>query len=146
MHEVTTEIEIAASAGRVWSVLLDFPSHPHWNPFVRAISGVARVGETLKVSLQPPGGRSMTFRPRVLVANPEQELRWRGHLLVPGLFDGEHYFAIAPLGPDRVRFIHGEKFSGLLVGLAKSSLDGSTKAGFEAMNVALKRRAESQTP
>ena len=45
----------------------------------------------------------MTFKPRVLNAEPERELRWLGHLLVPGLFDGEHSFTIEPLQENRVR-------------------------------------------
>jgi len=143
MHEISTEIEIHASAARVWSVLTNFEAHPDWNPFVRKISGTARVGEKLKVFIQPPGGNGMTFRPTVLVSKPEQELRWLGRFLIPGLFDGEHYFRIVSLGPERVRFIHGEQFSGILVRLAKSSLDTATRAGFEAMNQALKARAES---
>jgi len=39
MHEVRTEIE--ATPERVGSILLDFPSHPEWNPFVRCIEGFA---------------------------------------------------------------------------------------------------------
>jgi len=84
----------------------------------------------------------MTFRPIVLLAAPNTELRWLGHLLLPGIFDGEHYFKIAPSTPGRVRFTQGEKFSGVLVAFAKGSLDRGTKAGFVAMNVALKARAE----
>jgi hypothetical protein len=101
------------------------------------------MGAGLSVSVQPEGGKPMTFRPTVLVAAPGQELRWLGHLLLPGLFDGEHYFQIAPIAPGRVQFIHGEKFSGLLVALARAQLEGGTKAGFEAMNKALKNRAEN---
>lgn len=142
MHEVTTEIEINASAQQVWSVLVNFAEYPNWNPFVREITGVPRVGEKLRVVIQPPGGKGMTFRPTVLVATAEQELRWLGRILIPGLFDGEHYFRVVPLGPDKVRFIHGERFSGLLVALAKATLDSATKAGFEAMNQALKAKAE----
>lgn len=41
-----------------------------------------------------------------------------------------------------MRFTQGENFSGLLVGVLKASLDGGTKAGFMAMNTALKERAE----
>lgn len=142
MHEVATEIQIDASAAQVWDVLVDFAAHPDWNPFVRRISGEARAGTRLLVHVQPPGGRGMTFRPKVITAVPGQELRWLGRLLVPGLFDGEHYFRIVPLDGGGVRFIHGERFSGLLVGLAKASLDTGTRAGFEAMNRALKMRAE----
>jgi len=146
MHEVTTEIEIDASAQRVWAVLIDFADHPNWNPFVREISGLPHVGEKLKVAIQPPGGKGMTFNPTVLVVTPEQELRWLGRFIIPGLFDGEHYFRVVPLGPGKVRFIHGERFSGLLVMLAKSSLVSGVKAGFEAMNTALKAKAESIKP
>ena len=84
----------------------------------------------------------MSFRPTVLLAAPNTELRWLGHFLVPGIFDGEHYFRIAAIGPGQIRFTQGEKFSGLLVGMFKASLDRGTKAGFVAMNAALKARAE----
>jgi hypothetical protein len=143
MHEIRTEIDIAATPERVWSVLTDFAAYPSWNPFIRCIAGNLRQGERLKVSIQPVGGRAMTFRPTVLVATPNLELRWLGHLLVSGIFDGEHYLQISASTPGRVRFVQGEKFSGLLVGIAKSSLDTKTKAGFVAMNQALKVRAEN---
>jgi hypothetical protein len=125
---------------------MDFAAHPRWNPFVRSITGIPKVGERLTVSIQPVGGKAMTFRPTILVANPAQEFRWLGRFLFPGIFDGEHFFRILPIASDRVRFEHGERFSGILVPLAKSSLAGGTKAGFIAMNEALKARAESNEP
>jgi hypothetical protein len=42
------------------------------------------------------------------------------------------------------RFAQGEQFSGILVGLFMSRMETATKAGFHAMNQALKARAESQ--
>jgi hypothetical protein len=85
----------------------------------------------------------MTFKPKVLNAEPNRELRWLGHLLFPGLFDGEHSFTIQPLGESRVRFVQREEFKGLLVPLLARSLDNGTRRGFEEMNRALKERAES---
>ena len=146
MHEIVTQIEINAEPGVVWSVLLDFARHPEWNPFVRRLSGEAVPGHSLVVSICPPGGRAMTFRPRVLVAEANTELRWLGRLLMPGLFDGEHYFRLSPLASARTRFVHGERFSGILVPFARSSLESGTRAGFEAMNRALKARAEGAPP
>ncbi|MBI2494818.1 MAG: SRPBCC domain-containing protein [Candidatus Rokubacteria bacterium] len=84
-------------------VLTDFPAYPAWNPFIRRIAGAARPGARLAVHIQPAGGRGMTFRPTVLVAEPDRELRWRGRLLVPGLLDGEHAFVIEPRGDGGVR-------------------------------------------
>lgn len=146
MHDIKTEIEIAAPPERVWSILLDFPAHPEWNPFVRSITGNPKPGERLEVFIQPQGGRGMTFRPTVLVAAANREFRWLGRFILPGILDGEHYFQIIPITPNRVRFLQGEKFSGVLVPLAKSGLEGGTKAGFIAMNEALKARAERNEP
>jgi hypothetical protein len=143
VKQLHSEIEIDAPAERVWELLTDFASYPEWNPFIRSISGQPTPGERLEVRLEPPGGRGMTFRPQVLNTEPNRELRWLGHLLVPDLFDGEHSFVIQPLGENRVRFIQREAFKGLLVPLFARSLDNSTLRGFEEMNRALKERAEA---
>lgn len=142
MKELRSEIEIQAPAERVWMLLTDFAAFPHWNPFIRRASGKIQVGERLEVQIQPPGARGMTFRPRVLKAEPQRELRWLGHLLIPGLFDGEHIFTIESLASNRIRFIQREVFSGLLVPLLARGLDAGTQRGFEEMNQALKARAE----
>jgi hypothetical protein len=141
-HEIRTEVVIRATPARIWAILVDFAAHSQWNPFVKRIQGEPKPGSKLTVSVQPEGGKGMTFRPIVLAAVPNQELRWLGRLLVPGLFDGEHYFLIQRIDAETSRFIHGEVFSGLLVSLFQSSLDAGTKGGFVAMNHALKKRAE----
>ena len=84
----------------------------------------------------------MTFRPIVLRNVEAREFRWKGKLLFPGLFDGEHYFGLAPRSDGSTPFTHGERFTGVLVPFFRSALDRSTKAGFEAMNAALKQRVE----
>ena len=143
MKELHSEIEIDASPECVWGVLTDFPSYPQWNPFIRRISGEFEVGGRLEVRLEPPDSRGITMRPTILRAEPNRLMRWVGHLLVPGLFDGEHSLAIEPLEEGRVRFIQHEAFKGVLVRLLARSLDTSTLRGFEQMNVALKERAEA---
>ena len=73
---------------------------------------------------------------------PDRELRWLGHFLIPGLFDGEHICTIEPLEAGRVRFVQRENFTGLLVPLFMRRMEKDTKRGFEEMNRALKARAE----
>jgi hypothetical protein len=145
MKQIHTEIEINAPAERVWHVLTDFAAYPEWNPFVRRAEGEIRAGGRLRVLIQPPGGKAMSFRPMVLVAEPNQQFRWLGRLWMPGLFDGEHSFSIDPLGERRVRFSQHEQFGGLLVPLLSRMLDGQVRPGFDEMNRALKLRAESAT-
>jgi hypothetical protein len=139
---ITHAIDIDAPADAVWRELADSHAYPDWNPFVTRMEGELEEGARLRVEIEPPGGRSMTFRPTVLAARPGRELRWLGRLLVRGLFDGEHSFEIEPLGPGRSRLTQSERFSGLLVRPFRGGL-GRTRAGFEAMNVALKARAEA---
>jgi hypothetical protein len=128
----------------VWSILNDFAAYPSWNPFIRSITGTVETGGRLTVSIKPVGGRGMTFRPAILVAQPNSELRWLGHLLFPGIFDGEHCFKITAGASGGVRLTQSETFSGVLVALAKASLDRGTKPGFVTMNKAVKARAENR--
>jgi hypothetical protein len=143
-HELQTAVEIDAPTERVWSLLLDFASYPAWNPFIREISGVPEVGARLVVRLGPPGKKASTFRPVVRRVVAAREFVWLGHLLVSGLFDGEHRFRLEPLdGGRRTRFCHSERFGGLLVPLLRRSLDTDFRSAFVAMNEALKARAET---
>ena len=143
MKELRSHIEIEAPAARVWQVLTDFAAYPEWNPFIRRVNGRPEVDEQLVVRMRPSGTKGMTFRPTVLKAEPNRQLRWLGHLLMPGLFDGEHVFEIEELDQDRVLFTQREIFRGLLVPLLARSLDRDTQRGFEEMNRALRERAET---
>jgi len=140
--QLRTEIAIQAGPERVWEVLTDFASYPDWNPFIPRISGPVEAGARLDARLQPPSGGGMRFQPRILEAGPGKTLRWLGHLGVPGLFDGEHGFRIEPRGAACVRLIQEERFSGLLAPIVFRMIERGTREGFEAMNLALKTRAE----
>ena len=142
MKELYSEIEIQATDEKVWQILTDFASFPQWNPFMRRAVGEPKTGAKLEVHIQPSGARGMTFRPTVLKAEPKRELHWLGHLLIPGLFDGEHILTIEPLAENRVRFVQREIFTGILVPLFARGLETDTRRGFEEMNRALKARAE----
>ena len=143
MTEIEKVIDIEAPPDAVWRVLMDFDAYPEWNPFIPSISGRPEPGETLTVRLEPPGGRGITIKPKVLAVEPGSELRWKGKLLVSGVFDGEHILRIEPAGEGRSRFVHREEFGGVLVSLVKGTL-GKTAEGFEQMNAALKQRVEAQ--
>jgi len=142
MHRIETQIDINSSAERVWSILMDFPSYARWNPFIRSIEGTPEAGESLNVRIQSPGSNGMRFQPTVLAVEAGREFRWKGKLVIRGVFDGEHYFILERKSDTQVIFRQGETFSGVLVPVLRRSLDGATKQGFVAMNEALKREAE----
>jgi hypothetical protein len=147
LKELTTQIEFEGTPQEVWDVLADLPAYAEWNPFIKKIDGEAKTGAKLEVRMEPEGERAMTFRPMVLSAEPGRELKWLGHLLVPGIFDGEHRWLIEDAGSGKVRFTQSERFGGILVPfLWKKLRDGGTAKGFRAMNEALARRVAELRP
>ncbi|MEJ8675749.1 SRPBCC domain-containing protein [Chromobacterium amazonense] len=148
-RSIATAIDIAAAPDQVWRVLTDWPRYPEWNPFIVGLHGRRETGASLVATIHPPGGRRLTFRPRLTAFCAAQQLRWRGQLLLPGLFDGEHYFRLEALADGGTRFHHGEDFSGILLPLIGGALLDKARNGFLLMNQALKRRCEalaSQAP
>jgi hypothetical protein len=141
VREVRTEIGIGASPERVWSVLMDFGSYAEWNPFIRRINGEPAVGSRLELRIEPPEGRGLTFKPSVLRAEANREFAWLGHLVLPGIFDGEHHLELHPRNRGTL-FVQREEFKGILVPLIGRGFE-RTKRGFEQMNAALKERAEA---
>ena len=73
----------------------------------------------------------------------EQELSWLGRLFIPGLFDGQHSFELELRPGGGTRFTQSEHFRGVLVPLMGRLLSDTGK-GFEAMNEALRDRAEAR--
>jgi hypothetical protein len=138
-HELRTEIDIAASPEQVWRHLVDLPAYGDWNPFITSATGVVQPGEKLTLRMHPPGGRAMTFRPQLTAVVAGEVLEWLGHLGVPGLFDGRHRFELSAT-PTGTHLVQREEFGGLLVRPLRRSLDKGTRAGFQAMNEALRRR------
>jgi hypothetical protein len=134
--------DIDAPIETVWAELAAVSAYPAWNPFITRFDGDLVVGGRVAVRIAPPGGRPMTFRPTITVVEEAQRLEWLGRLLVPGIFDGRHSFRLEARADGRTRLTQAEQFGGVLVPLAPSTLE-KTRAGFEAMNQALRLRAEA---
>jgi hypothetical protein len=142
VRRTDTSVDIDAQPQIVWKVLTDFAAYPEWNPFIRRIEGKISKEARLSVSIQPHGQKTMLFRPKMKAAESQVKFSWLGHLLIRGIFDGHHQFELHSKG-NGTHLRHFESFSGLLVPLIWNKIEPSTRAGFEAMNQALKVRAET---
>src|SRR5262245_39598918 len=138
---IATTVEIDAPPARVWSVLVDLPAYAEWNPFIVEADGTVVAGNTLTLRMALPGRDPMTISPRLLVVDPARELRWKGRLVLPWLFDGEHASVLTALDGGRTRLDHWERFAGLLLPIAKRMIYDDTVKSFHALNAALARRA-----
>lgn len=133
-------MQVRAPADRVWQILVDFQTYGEWNPFIYKITGEAVEGEKLRIWLRTPSGRERTYEPTVLTVESGRELRWLGKSF---FLDGEHIFSVESSGPEVSRFVQREIFRGPLTRFLGSRIDEDISGGFEQMNQALKRRAES---
>ena len=140
MTGISAATQIAASPQQVWAILADLASYPQWNPLFREASGQLTTGSkiTLK-AVHPASGRLMTVKVKVLAADPATELRWAS--ILPGIISGEHSFTLAP-ADGGTGLVQTETYRGLLSRMSASTIT-RTQASFQALNEAIKQRAES---
>jgi hypothetical protein len=139
IHVVT---DIAAPVATVWSVLTAASEYADWNPFHHLSQGRTGGRQPDRCAHRATGGDvRCAFVPRSPRSTKGKRLEWLGRLVLPGIVDGRHSFALVTLGDGRTRFTQSEQFSGFLVPFATTVLE-RTRAGFEAMNDALRLRAE----
>ncbi len=142
---ITTHVTADSPVEDVWAALTTLPAYGEWNPFITAASGMLALGERLDLTIHPPGGRPMRFKPWVTAVDQHRYVEWLGRVGMPGIFDGRHSFTLTPLTGGRTLLQQSETFSGALVPLAGSVLD-RTRVGFEQMNEALGHRVGRPRP
>ena len=165
MHEIVTEIDLHATAARVWAALTEFSSYRAWNPAIRSIEGTLTEGMCLRLNLRREALRApwhglaralktfafrawcamngMRIPVRVTKVRPGREMRWMGTLSVPNMFTGEHYFRLIEKRDGDVRLIQGERYTGLLEPAFRDAMHAINGASMNAVNCALKRCVES---
>jgi hypothetical protein len=142
MRQVQTQIDIQAPASLVWAILADFGTYRRWNPLIRGVLGRPTAGAEIEIRLRSPVGDDLSVRSTVVRSREPRELRWLERWTVPGLFSSERRFRIESLPEGGVRFHHSEQVQGVMVPLLALRRRLRGRSGFDAMNTALKRRAE----
>jgi hypothetical protein len=143
-HEtmVSAPIQIDAPPAAVWKTLSDTARYPDWNPLIRHVDGELRQREAVEVTVALLESGEYTSPARVMVANPDGELRWRGAWLHPDLLTIEEYIEF-DRAPGGTKLNHTARFSGLLAGSFSAGLFERAQGAIQAMNRALKERAEA---
>lgn len=144
MKTVSTGIKIRAKPEKVWDILTKFSDYEEWNPVMTRIIGEASLGKKIEVHIHTIKGKNRIYHPTITKFDINEELRWQGRSFLPGIFEGERIFEIKEISSEEISFIHLEVFRGIGVKLMGNRLDEDLQQSFEAMNIALKARAESK--
>ena len=106
------------------------------------------MGEQIKAKLAMGKKLRLTITPRLTAVRDNEQLRWLATLPVDGLFDVDRSFTITP-DPERggVRFTQAETCTGLLRPLVfVTDYEARVYRGYDALNAAIKERAEASRP
>ncbi len=144
MREICTEVRIKGSVDRVWECLTNFDSYFEWNPFLRKVTGKPTLGTILKIYVRFAPGLTVRMKTKVLIADPRRKFCFIGKLPLPGLLSGEHSWEIAELNNGLVKLSQREIYRGVLTPIFFFSLEKTLGRGFNAMDIALKKRVENQ--
>jgi uncharacterized protein YndB with AHSA1/START domain len=140
-HEVVGEVEIAASADRVWTIITDFERYAEWNPYIVRAHGDLAEGAELVLDLSPPDRDDFSTRTTVAAVEPPRRVAFSWVTDDPDLFDGESEFVIEPTRQG-CKVTHRQRFWGELAEGFTHRLEDRNDLGVEMMMAAMKARAE----
>jgi len=110
-------VNIRARSDSLWRLLTDAKGFPRWNSTVTSIEG--QIGEGEKLRLHVPG-TNRTFTPKVSGVVPNQSMTWSDGFAP--MFRGVRTFELMPQSDGSTNFAMEERFSGLMLPLARKAL------------------------
>ena len=138
------EVDIDAPASLVWGVLTDFERYPQWNPFCPRIESTLTLGDPVHMHISVPGTSQTQPVSEMLVAcEPDRLLSWEMRPSAENKDAARRDQYIEALGSDRCRYVTTDIFLGVNADEIMRNHGGWVKAGFDAMALALKARAEA---
>lgn len=143
MKIVRTEITIDAPPQTVWSILDDLRRYPEWNRVLARIAGRTTVGRALDGEISFSDGSSFQFAPVISCIVGARELRWYSEVPGEPVTRAEHFFILTPTANGGTHLLHCESFDGPMADMIWPLMERAGRPDYEAMNVALKQRAEA---
>lgn len=146
-RSVRTEILINASKEKVWDVLMEHEAYSEWNPFIPKINIKGENSDRISMIILADNGDILipekeAFDGHILSNMKYEKFSWGNKGFITNIIGAEHYFLLEPVGNKQTKFIHGETFEGLFLGIVASVLFKKAGKQYEALNKALKARVE----
>jgi uncharacterized protein YndB with AHSA1/START domain len=138
MKSYSATINISASPGTVWKVLIDGDKYPDWDPGMDRVEGTIALGEQVKFFTKMSPDRA--FPAKVTTFEPGQKMVLTGGMPL-GLFKSVRTHTLTPNANGDTTFETKEIFSGLLLPLFGRNIPDLTQV-FENFATGLKTQSE----
>ncbi|MEE9099089.1 SRPBCC domain-containing protein [Pseudomonas nitroreducens] len=137
-------VEIAAPAELVWSILVDLPSYPQWNPYTVKVESSLRLGEPVNLFLPDPTrpGELLHVVEYLADFEPHRLLAWEMIASADNPDAARREQIIESTGPRSCRYHTTDQFLGPTADQVMANHGPWVKQGFDAVALALKTRAE----
>lgn len=118
LQEIKTDIEIAASSTKVWSILTDIDNWQEWSPIIKESHGTASVGSELTIAMigKEDGEDGPIYNPIITELDGPNHLRWRAHMLAGFIFTNYKVIELKETNSG-TRLTHKQMFKGLLASI-----------------------------
>jgi hypothetical protein len=145
-HEVrSVTVDIAAPQHFVWDVLLDYARYPEWNPYTVRVESTCLLGDPVDLYLPDPMRPGELMHQREWVCHVEPPARFAYEMQPTAQLDvharRDQY--VEASGPQSCLYWTTDAFSGSHADLVMEHSGAWVQAGFDAVAVALKARAEA---
>lgn len=140
---VSDTVEIDAPQDFVWSIVVDYPSYPEWNPYTFRVDTVLELGADVVLHLPDPAkpGESFTTKEHMRVIEAPHHLQYDTGDSFPGMLAIRDQW-VEDLGDGRCSYKTTDVFTGDLAKVVYEMQAQWVTAGFNATAYALKARAE----
>jgi len=135
-------VGIQAPAEVIWDILYDVERWAEWNPLYVQAAGQIRIGNQLDLTMVIGDEPPTVIHPVILEWVPNDQIHWRLKMM-GGLISTTRFLEIEVLDEAACIFSNGEIFGGLMGPSVGKRMGRKIYRGFEAMDVALKERAEA---
>ena len=136
-------VTIEAPVETVWRVLTDFDRYGEWNPFTPSVKAELEIGARVDMRVAM-GGYRLRQTEIICALEPPTLLAWRTIMGARWLLQAVREQRLEVLSDETCRYTTSDEFKGVLMPLVILLTGGFVRRGFNAVAVALKRRAEAQ--
>ena len=137
-------VTIEAPADTVWRVLTDFDRYGEWNPFTPSVKAELRDRGSSRHARRH--GRLIASSRRRSSAHSSLRPYWPGSTIIGPrwLLHAVREQRLEALSDETCRYTTSDEFKGVLMPLVILLSGGFVRRGFNAVALALKRRAEAE--
>ena len=131
---VHTEIDIPASADKIWQVLVDVERYPEWNPVFTVLEGKLEQGNKITYQVQESEDKSAKIAAKVKSYIPHKLINQTGGYW--GVLTFDHTYLLEPV-ENGTRIIIHEDYTGVWVNFWNPS---GVEEQYKKLAVSLKNR------